>query len=668
MRRSLALIALLAPMLLTGCPQGPVEAKFSLADDAAFFDAPFPIFTRVRADGTARWSDFPNPDGNPLVAAYIAAVDAGPKGFATQGAVYFPMTGAIDPATLPPTPEASAAPGASAYLIDVDPASPERGHRLPSLVHYAADGAKYRAAHLVAVLPHPGLVLRPGTLYAAVLTRAVRDAQGQPLPIVAEVGQTRAGQAPAGPNGAAMFALYANLWDTLDLIGEADEDVVVATVFRTQDPVSEQAALADYVRSGPAPEATELFQRADHPGFCVIEGRVDFPIFQDGERPYLFDGGEIHFDEMGAPIVQWTENVRFALSVPKGAMPAAGWPIVLWANGTGGSYLSVMNRGVGAGQGPAKFYAARGIAALDTDPVLHGPRSPSGDPDGTLFFNPLNPIALRDTIRQSAVELTVLASLAENLAVDPALCPGVDASAAADGMVHYDPERILFMGQSTGSTVGPVGMAADRRMRAGVFSGASGNWILQVVLKQSPFPLNPAISLVLGVWPSLLDEFEPVLTLIQTLWDPADPTNYARWLYREDALSALDAGAPGAHVFKIQGILDTYSTPPQGAAFAAAMGMDLVEPVVEPSQIPTIALAGRGVIAPPASLNNAEGPAPVTAAYVQYAAEPGHDGHYVSFDQDAPKYQYGCFFETFAATGAPVIFPRNDDPLAACTP
>ncbi|MBZ0253313.1 MAG: hypothetical protein K8I02_08245, partial [Candidatus Methylomirabilis sp.] len=173
-----ATCALFLALFLTGCPQGPVRAKFSLEEGAAFFDAPFPVFTRVRAGGTLDWSAFPNPANNLAVTVYKAAADGGPPGAANGGAIFLPFTGSIDPATLPATPEESLAPEASAFLIDVDPASPERGRRLPLLAKFKPTGNALRADHLLALLPYPGVVLRPGTLYAAGVTRGVRDVQG----------------------------------------------------------------------------------------------------------------------------------------------------------------------------------------------------------------------------------------------------------------------------------------------------------------------------------------------------------------------------------------------------------------------------------------------------------------------------------------------------------
>ena len=58
--------------------------------------------------------------------------------------------------------------------------------------------------------------------------------------------------------------------------------------------------------------------------------------------------------------------MRFALTVPPGTTPAAGWPICIYAHGTGGDYRSFID------DGTALRLAKQGIAVISTDQVLHG--------------------------------------------------------------------------------------------------------------------------------------------------------------------------------------------------------------------------------------------------------------------------------------------------------
>src|SRR5690554_37599 len=134
----------------------------------SFYDLPFPHELRRDADGTVSIAGFPFP-ANPLVDQYRAAIEEA-SGFAIAGGVFFKLDGALDPATLPADPEASRLPGASAFLINIDPASPGRGTRIPLWIDFRTTADAYRDANLLTLMPVPGHVLDQNTLYAAVLT------------------------------------------------------------------------------------------------------------------------------------------------------------------------------------------------------------------------------------------------------------------------------------------------------------------------------------------------------------------------------------------------------------------------------------------------------------------------------------------------------------------
>ena len=65
----------------------------------------------------------------------------------------------------------------------------------------------------------------------------------------------------------------------------------------------------------------------------------------------------------GKPIIQNTFDLRFSLTIPVGqTMPQEGWPVVLYAHGTGGDYLSYWRNGT------ASRYADAGLAVVSIDP------------------------------------------------------------------------------------------------------------------------------------------------------------------------------------------------------------------------------------------------------------------------------------------------------------
>src|SRR5262249_45496139 len=126
-------------------------------------------------------------------------------------------------------------------------------------------------------------------------------------------------------------------------------------------------------------------------------GAYTAPNFQTGPVPYTNPpDGEIKIQNDVA-VVARMEPMRFALTVPPGATPAAGWPIAIYAHGTGGDYQSFID------DGTAARLAAQGIATISTDQVLHGPRNPGGNPE-TDYFNFANPYAARDNALQGAAD------------------------------------------------------------------------------------------------------------------------------------------------------------------------------------------------------------------------------------------------------------------------
>src|SRR5262249_55965404 len=135
------------------------------------------------------------------------------------------------------------------------------------------------------------------------------------------------------------------------------------------------------------------------------------PNFQSGEVPYHNPpDGEIKVGSDGVAIVQLMEPMRFALTVPNGAVPPGGFPIAIYSHGTGGDFKSFID------DGTAAALNAQGLAVISTDQVLHGPRNPSGNEE-TDFFNIANPYAIRDNVLQGAADAWSQLRLAQGLSI-----------------------------------------------------------------------------------------------------------------------------------------------------------------------------------------------------------------------------------------------------------
>ena len=105
----------------------------------------------------------------------------------------------------------------------------------------------------------------------------------------------------------------------------------------------------------PAPTLDGLvYVGEDQPGVDdLFAGSYQGPNFQAGDPfhsgtpPYTDGGGNLVLDDAGVPQRQRSETLRVAITVPKGDPPAAGWPVVIYAHGTGGDYQSFIARRLG---------------------------------------------------------------------------------------------------------------------------------------------------------------------------------------------------------------------------------------------------------------------------------------------------------------------------------
>jgi len=644
------------------------QVRFDLSGDAGFFDAPFPIGLRDNHDGTIDMRGFPNPARKPLVRDLLVAMESGhASGFGTNSAVYLPFDGPLDAAGLPADAAASVAADSSVFLVNVHPGSPELDRRTPVWVAFKAEAETYSPANLLSVLPRPGATLRPGTLYAAVVLDSVRDADGEPLgsPLAFETFKAR--RYPESVPLGLLGQDFDRLWEHLDRAGIERTRVRGATVFRTGDPLAQLRALRDHARSRGVPAASGLKQIGDYEKYCVVEGNLTVPIFQDGERRYYDGGGEIRFDESGAPVVQWEEQIRFSVTIPKQGMPAAGFSLLVYAPGQGGSYLQAVERGTFAEQdagvpdrGPAYFLADVGIAVINIEAPLTGPRNPNGQTDGLDFFNIGNPVAFRDNFRQSAVDYVSLLSMAEGLEIDAALCPGADGGGGS--FVFDDDQRFLY-GHSTGASVGSLVLGLETRLRAGLLSGTGGSWLYNLTIKSEPLDFGFLVETLLGYEAGDdVDLHDPALNLAQTFWECIEPMNWARIWAREP----LDGAAP-RDVLVIEGVIDGYFLPEMNNALALAAPLQPVRPIVDDSMLDALELAGLGALDAPASGNLVVGSTRVSQLLLQFEQPEGISGHYVPFESPQAKYQYRCFFDSLLGEGgAAAVFAANSDPLAAC--
>ncbi|RJO71517.1 MAG: hypothetical protein C4523_04090 [Myxococcales bacterium] len=639
----------------TGLALQPLDGlapRMEFDDTADFFAAPFPHDARLK-DGKVDLSALPNPKRSSLVKSFIQTANTELDGFGTNSPAYWTFEAPIGPASLPASPADSLNTASAVFLVNIDPDSAEYGDLTPIEWEWTPDVTTYEPGNQLAVAPYDGFPLRPRTTYAMILTDALHDTGGQSLgrPLAMCDWLNTAGDD-------AVRRAYAPLIDWLldDSSGFDPEHLRAATVFTTLDPVGELKTIRDYLAAeypnGEVQgELLDCLYTRKQDGYLVFEGHYTSPNLQEGDVPYATQGGDIQFGLDGKPIVQRMEELRFSLSVPADAtIPAGGWPIVMQAHGTGGSYRSYL--GTGQNDESTRMLAVK-LAVIGIDQPLHGPRGDNGSGELSTneveiySFNFANPIAARSNFRQSAVDTIALTHFirAGELALDRSVCSSWPSMAEYGGpdRIAFSRDIVLFHGHSHGGLSGALAAAVEDDVKAWMLSGAGGRMAITVMEREDPSLLDLLQPLV-GVPAGEAHKHHPLIGLVQLLVEITDPINYAPYW--------IDSPHDGRarNIFATTGFTDAYTPKKTAAAMAVAGRLPLIEPVAE--SIVGLELRGVDSLARPAS-NTVSGPdsQPATAGFSQYP----DDGHFAIYYNDDAASMYQEFLRSVAYDGTGVL-------------
>ncbi len=627
---------------------GPVTAYFRVprgTGDGDFFRLPFPNDIRRGAGGHPTLSGFPTPGpallGYDAVERYVSDVQQNSDGFSVYPTVTMRFSGAIDFESLKSA-------GAVRY-VDVSPGG--GGNDLGFGWSVTGGRNAYVCPNWLGVRPYMGKPLAPGGTYAVFVTTQAKTPGGGPVARAPDLVAVLGASAPADPALAAAYAAYKPLrdwatsksFDTSTILDAAVFTVAHATtpatklaaaVAATTTPTASSWVLCGGATPSPCPDATGARAcGAADPAFDELHALVTLPIFQKGTEPYLTptDGGDLVYDGTGAPIVQRTESVCMSLTVPKGVtMPASGWPLVVYAHGTGGSFRSAITEGVSKMLASVDDGAGGTIhmAVLGIDQVEHGPRrGGSTASPNDLFFNFANPLAARGNPLQGAADQMSLVRFARALS----LGAGASPTGAA---ISFD--RISFWGHSQGATEGGIAVPYVSDLAGALVSGEGASLTDALVTKTSPVNIAAVLPILLGET-SPVNQYHPVLTILQNAIDPADPLSHAKTI------------AATKHVFQPWGQSDTFTPREVQQTFFLAAGLGLAAP---PSSVTKPDDPGVTPTPVPAGGNLAGGT--VTAFARQYAPS-GYDGHFVVFDDPTAKLDAAHFLADVSAGKVPSI-------------
>jgi hypothetical protein len=482
---------------------------------------PFPSDRFTVADAsqlTNRRINLPLPDAStrPSDFADVSVINT-LDGFNLQPRLSIAFSGPIDVSTVS---------SSTVFLIKLgDPTSPmETGGQIVGINQTVWDVAT-NTLHV-----ESDKLLDQHTRYALIVTRGIRDADGQPVEPsdafahfrhdlnfgqTADPGLQEYGNELLGALSAAAGA------------GVQPNDIVTASVFTTMSATAVLEKMRDQIHAdtpapadfllGPNGERT-LFNLADVssiiwnqqtrvagplnpvPVNVGLLGFVPGAIGQIAFGKYVspnYETAEQFIPPVGTrtgtPVVQGENELFFNLYLPSGPEPATGWPVTIFAPGTGSSKQG----GVGPGGGdplavPASL-AEQGIATIAINAVGHGfgPLStltvtPSvgapvtfseggrgidqngdgiiGNNEGISAVAPRSIIEDRDGRRQTVADLMQLVQVIKT---------GMDVD--GDGSGDLNSSRIYYLGQSLGGVFGTAFLAVEPDVQAGVLNVTGGS-------------------------------------------------------------------------------------------------------------------------------------------------------------------------------------------------
>lgn len=629
------------------------------ANPTDFYRLPFPNDALLKGGGIDL-SAHPNPGtnyiGGDLIDAYVSALGSDTPGFSPNPTVFFRFSQPVRFDSI----KAGGGVDQNMYFLNITAGSPSYG-RGSSLGWFMTTGrGKYICQNFLTVRPPWSAPLEPGQTYAVFFTNGVKADDGKSLSRDVDFTAVMGDARPADPIQAAGWDAYAPLRayladDTVTPTLSADQ-VMTAAVFTVQDPSAAFGRLRQAVLGAAAPQLT-TFARCEpdqaspcgggrtcapaNAGYTELHGLYSAPIWQSGTRPFLTEGGQLSPDPAsGAPQAQGQENLCVVMTVPTGTMPAGGWPVVLYAHGTGGDAQSHLRDGTAAAVSSindAPPAAPTQFATLAIDGVQHGDRRGGStlSPD-VLFYNFANPRAGRGNVQQAAADYFYLVRLAQTLSLAPAASPTGEALA-------INPDQIHFFGHSQGATVGALVAPHEPALRSVVLSGGGGGLTLSLLQKTSPLNVAAATQFLLN--DGQVGDNHPVLHLVQTWFDQVDPLNHARFLFRAPAASRTPTD-----VLMSLGEGDTFTPRSTTESLAAAMNLQQGRPgevTIDENLIRPIDL--------PATANRAVNGQDSTAVLVSFQPASGEDGHFVLLRDSDAIIKYTTFLSTAAKNSAATV-------------
>lgn len=637
----------------------PATLAFSLAPEG-HYDAPFPLDSRRRPNGAPDLHALPFRDTVSFVSKAADLLEAEGDGFSPVAAVSFRFDRAFDlveGATDGVLKQRSSL-ESPVYLVDLTAGAGLATHPIRVRTSQMKDSA--RPAHLLQLRPQSGLVLTAGHTYAAVVKTSAARVPFAPSPVLSAL---LSGRVPTGADarrGRRHVAAYAPLARALPDLGLAAEDIAAATVFTVGNPQARMLRIVERVAHMEPPKLT-FTAREERGDLIIVEGTAKMPLFQPGEPPFLFSGGEVKLDAEGAPIAVGSVDAPFVFAVPQTAKPGDALPLFFYLHGTGGKARQPVDRGrrehpkdtPDVETSLANLAAESGYATAS----VAGPYSPDRVGwralDGYAAYAFTHPEAMRSSFEQMISEQVLFIGALTTAGV-PARAVWPDAAKDAPALT-FTFDKTVIGGQSLGSYLSGFVAAVYPKFGGVLLTGAGGSWLEFAFGPKDPVDLQGVLeSLTLESGESL-DRFHPAIHVFQHAVGGADNTLFVDRILRHPA-----PGARVPHVLVVEGHADIQVPTNLQRALVRALGVDMLGTDVGSTPgyrlEPALASAGLKQLKTSATLNRViVGHGARTAVVVRHPEDGKLEGHYVAFQQERARKQMRQFFQAIAKGEAPVI-------------
>jgi len=487
-------------------------------------------------------------------------------GFGPYAPFVFLTSVPVDPASLPPTGQASKALGSAVQIVLLDDDGSPVEHAALRATYETID-TKAGPRYLTTCVPL--FPLLAGRTYAFVITDALRDTDGNPFgPAAGFAAVTGGAGPPAGADAATRARIVREQARLAPILAALDTEgaVIAATDLTVGSAIDETAQILSAFHKGGAISVIPYSLDGDGDGTndvqpgasfsdCPMETGMAFGVAGAFE-PVNYTGPDDEFERGadGELKVFPQAAVKFWLRVPEGGGP---FPVVVAMHGIDSNHGETCEFG--------RELVQAGYAVLAFDWPRHGDRGTGG----FAFLDVFNPFKVRDNFRQSFVDLSSAFILVEELAAD------ADLLAAG---AHLDASRIGYYGHSLGAILGLSTITYSDRVQcvASTVGGAGLFHMVEIAIadKLQGFERYTLLGVVHGA--------EHILA-------GGDGVGWERHLITDTPPGTV----PQRFVLNQEVINDGTVPNPSTDALVRAAGIPLIEPVAVPiDSVPQVPPAG----------------------------------------------------------------------------